>query len=143
MNHHVSATLETAAARCGCGAEDLARFSRHLDALPLFQAARINPYAFAEDAGLNADLALDLFVHVLGGVIGNMALKVMASGGLYLGGGLPPRILSRLQRRDFLDAVCYKGRFRDWLTRIPVYVILDPNVALHGAAWDALETAGE
>jgi glucokinase len=87
--------------------------------------------------------ALDLFVHVLGGVIGNMALKVMATGGLYLGGGIPPRILSRLQKPDFVDAICYKGRFRDWLTRIPVYVILDGKAALHGAAWDALETAGQ
>lgn len=82
---------------------------------------------------------LDLFVRILGGVLGNMALKVIATGGLYLGGGVPPRILSRLQKRDFLDAICYKGRFRDWLARIPVSVILDPEAALHGAAWDALE----
>ena len=85
--------------------------------------------------------ALDLFVHVLGGLLGNMALKVVATGGLYLGGGLPPRILSRLKKRDFLDAICNKGRFEDWLPRIPVHVILDPKAALHGAAWDALEAA--
>ncbi len=85
--------------------------------------------------------ALDLFVRILGGVLGNMALRVIATGGLYLGGGVPPRILSRLQKRDFLDAVCYKGRFRDWLSRIPVSVILDPKAALHGAAWDALSAA--
>ena len=72
-----------------------------------------------------------------------MALRVMATGGLYLGGGLPPRILSRLQKPDFLDAMCYKGRFRDWLAKIPVSVILDPKAALHGAAWDALDALGE
>ena len=83
--------------------------------------------------------ALDLFVSILGGGVGNMALKVMATGGLYLGGGLPPRILSRLQRQDFLDAICYKGRFRDWIKNIPVSVITDSKAALHGAAWHALE----
>ena len=85
---------------------------------------------------------LDLFVRILGGVVGNMALKVFATGGLYLGGGIPPRILSRLQRPDFLEAICYKGRFRDWVARIPVHVILDPKAALHGAAWHALEVLG-
>jgi glucokinase len=87
--------------------------------------------------------ALDLFVRILGGVVGNMALKVIATGGLYLGGGMPPRMLSRLQKPDFLDAICYKGRFRDWLARIPVSVILDPKAALHGAAWHALDLARE
>ena len=57
---------------------------------------------------------LDLFVRILGGVVGNMAVKVFATGGLYLGGGIAPRILTRLQRPDFHDAICYKGRFRDW-----------------------------
>ncbi len=83
--------------------------------------------------------ALDLFVRILGGVVGNMALKVIATGGLYLGGGLPPRILSRLQQRDFLDAICYKGRFREWIKNIPVSVVLDSKAALHGAAWHAMD----
>lgn len=87
--------------------------------------------------------ALDLFVRILGGVVGNMALRVLATGGLYLGGGLPPRILSRLQKQDFIDAVSYKGRFRDWVSLIPVSVILDPKAALHGAAWDALDLVDE
>jgi glucokinase len=87
--------------------------------------------------------ALDLFVGILGGVLGNMALKILATGGLYLGGGLPPRMLTRLQQPDFLDAICYKGRFREWVSRIPVDVILDPKAALHGAAWDALGRTGK
>lgn len=81
---------------------------------------------------------LDLFVRILGGVVGNMALRVFATGGLYLGGGIPPRILSRLEKPDFLEAIRAKGRFRGWISRIPVHVILDPKVALHGAAWDGL-----
>jgi glucokinase len=85
---------------------------------------------------------LDLFVCILGGVISNLALQVFATGGLYLGGGIPPRILSRLQRIDFHKAICYKGRFSDWVARIPLHVILDPKTALHGAAWHALEVLG-
>lgn len=83
---------------------------------------------------------LDMFVRILGGVVGNMALRVFATGGLYLGGGIPPRILSRLEKPDFLEAIRAKGRFRGWISRIPVHVILDPKVALHGAAWDGLES---
>jgi glucokinase len=56
---------------------------------------------------------------------------------------LPPRLIARLRQPDFLDAICYKGRFRDWIARIPVEVILDPKAALHGAAWDALTDISE
>ncbi len=79
---------------------------------------------------------LDLFTRILAGAVGNMALKVLATGGLYLGGGIPPRILPRLQKPDFVEAISFKGRFRDWVARTPVHVILDPKAALHGAAWD-------
>ena len=82
--------------------------------------------------------ALDFFVHILGGEVGNMALNVLATGGIYLGGGLPPRILSRLQQPDFLHAISHKGRFKTLLDDIPVNVILDSEVALHGAAHDGL-----
>lgn len=82
---------------------------------------------------------LDLFVHILAGVVGDMALKVFATGGLYLGGGIPLRILSRLQEQDFLEALAYKGRFSEWVSGIPVHVILDANAALHGAAWHGFE----
>jgi glucokinase len=77
---------------------------------------------------------LDLFVGILGGIAGDMALRMLATGGLYLGGGIPPRILDRLKQPDFLDAFRAKGRFHDWLARIPVAVILDPDAALRGAA---------
>jgi glucokinase len=83
---------------------------------------------------------LDLFAHILAGVVGDMALKVFATGGVYLGGGIPPRILPRLQKQDFLDAVTHKGRFRHWVAQIPIHVILNPNAALHGAAWHGFQT---
>lgn len=107
----------------------------------LAQAADPTPiivHAALERKSLLCVATLDLFVRILGGVVGNMALKIFATGGLYLGGGIPPRILPRLQKKDFLDAISYKGRFRDWVARIPVHVILDPKAALHGAAWNGL-----
>jgi glucokinase len=77
---------------------------------------------------------LELFVDILGAECGNHALKVMATGGIYLGGGIPPRILSSLQKPAFLEALRSKGRFRALLTDIPVHVILNPKAGLLGAA---------
>jgi glucokinase len=82
---------------------------------------------------------LDIFVRALAGALGNLSLVLLPRGGVYLGGGIPPRILPRLQQPDFVDAIRDKGRFRPLLERIPVYVILDPEAALHGAAWHAHE----
>ena len=64
-----------------------------------------------------------------------MAVSFMATGGIYLGGGIPPRILNRLQKPDFLDAMADKGRFGDFCAGLPVHLIQDPKVALLGAAW--------
>ncbi len=85
--------------------------------------------------------SLDLFVRVLGGVVGSAALLLMSTGGIYLGGGMPPRILPRLRQPDFLAALHGKGRFRALLERMPVHVVLDADAALHGAAWHARRAA--
>lgn len=77
---------------------------------------------------------LDLFVSILGAEAGNQALKVMATGGIYLGGGIPPRILSKLKETVFLEAIIHKGRFRSLLDNIPVRVILNSQAGLIGAA---------
>jgi glucokinase len=82
---------------------------------------------------------LDLFVSILGAEAGNMALKVLATGGVYLGGGIPPRILSVLGRGQFMQAFLRKGRFGDLLHNVPVHVILNPGAALFGAARHGLE----
>ncbi len=81
-----------------------------------------------------AGAVLDLFVEILGAEAGNLALKVLATGGVYLGGGIPPRILPYLQKPAFLEALRAKGRFRELLTQVPVHVILNSKAGLLGAA---------
>jgi glucokinase len=77
---------------------------------------------------------LDTFVSILGAEAGNLALKVLATGGVYLGGGIPPRILPVLDSGAFMEAFQDKGRFRELMSRLPVHIILNPKVALLGAA---------
>ena len=84
---------------------------------------------------------LDIFVSALAGAVGNMSLVLLPVGGVYLGGGIPPRIIKRLQKPDFIEGIHDKGRFRPLLERIPVHIILDPQAALHGAACRARELA--
>lgn len=78
--------------------------------------------------------AIDLFASILGAEAGNLALKVLATGGVYLAGGIPPRILTTLEQGTFLRSFRDKGRFSDLLTDVPVHVVTEPRVALLGAA---------
>ena len=78
--------------------------------------------------------ALDLFVSLYGSEAGNLALKVMATGGVYLGGGIAPKILERLKGKMFMSAFLEKGRMRKVLEKISVKVILNDKTALLGAA---------
>ena len=82
---------------------------------------------------------LNTFVSVLGAEAGNLALKVLATGGVYLGGGIPPRILSYLSSERFMQSFRNKGRLGKLLTTIPVHVILNPKIALLGAALHGFE----
>ena len=77
---------------------------------------------------------LDMFVSILGAEAGNLALKVLSTGGVYLAGGIPPRILDALRHGQFMQSFIRKGRFADRLIRMPVNVVLNPNTALIGAA---------
>lgn len=79
--------------------------------------------------------AVNIFVAVLAAEAGNLALKVLATGGVYIGGGIPPRILSFLQDEAFVERFRSKGRFTDMLANIPVHVITNPEIALLGAAY--------
>ncbi len=77
---------------------------------------------------------LDLFVSILGAEAGNLALKVLSTGGVYLAGGIPPRMLEALRHGQFMQSFIRKGRFADRLVRMPVNVVINANTALIGAA---------
>lgn len=82
---------------------------------------------------------LNLFVSVFGAVAGNFALTNLTMGGIYLGGGIAPKILAALKGENFLSAFTGKGRFQTLLQRVPVKVILNEKAALLGAAYGAYE----
>ncbi|MBI1749382.1 MAG: glucokinase [Acidobacteria bacterium] len=82
--------------------------------------------------------ALDLFVELYGAEAGNVALKFLATGGVYIGGGIAPRILPKLQAPAFRDAFLAKGRMRPLLETMPLRIILNERAALVGAARRAL-----
>ncbi len=83
--------------------------------------------------------ALEMFVSIMGAEVGNLALKLMASGGVYLGGGIPPRILPALKGNTFMEGFLNKGRMEYVVENVPVHVILTPKAPLWGAAYYGLE----
>ena len=78
--------------------------------------------------------SLQLFVHLYGVEAGNLALKTMASGGLYIGGGIAPKILDAMKGGTFIEAFLAKGHMQALLQEIPVQVILNDKTALYGPA---------
>jgi glucokinase len=106
------------------------RLSACEDPTPVIFTAAHDP---AEPCKL-ASATVELFVAILGSEAGNLALKVLSTGGIYLGGGIPPRIVSSLERPEFLEALRSKGRFRQILAAMPVHVILNPKAGLLGVA---------
>lgn len=111
-----------------------ARLAQGGDPTPVIVGGALDP---AEPCPVCA-ASLRMFVDVLGAEAGNLALKVLATGGIYLGGGIPPRIIDQLRAPRFLEALREKGRFGDLLEPMPVHVILNPKAALLGAASYAL-----
>ncbi|MBV9768990.1 MAG: glucokinase, partial [Bryobacterales bacterium] len=77
--------------------------------------------------------ALDIFVSLYGAEAGNLALKMLATGGMYVGGGIAPKIISKLTGAAFMKAFHSKGRISGVLTDIPVRVIMNDKAALLGA----------
>jgi glucokinase len=96
-------------------------------------AAVVSEHALAGDDPLSAK-ALDMFASAYGAEAGNLALTVLASGGVYLAGGIAPRIATKLADGTFMAAFHDKGRLADLAARIPVHVIMNPDVGLLGAA---------
>jgi glucokinase len=81
--------------------------------------------------------ALDLFTSVYGAEAGNLALRAKALGGVYIGGGIAPKILSKLKDGTFMRSFVDKGRYNELLSAIPVQVVLNQETALQGAAYYA------
>jgi len=77
--------------------------------------------------------ALDVFVSIYGAEAGNLALQVVAVGGVYVGGGIAPKILRKLSSTTFMKAFSAKGRVSSWLKDVPVRVIVNDKTALFGA----------
>jgi len=86
--------------------------------------------------------ALQMFVGIYGAEAGNLALKALARAGLYVGGGIAPKVLPVLTGGEFMRAFTDKGRMASLMAEIPVQVVLDPRTALLGAAYCAAREAG-
>lgn len=115
-------------------AEFAARLAEAADRTPLIvQAGMAEPATHALSSA-----TLDVFVSILGAAAGNLALKVLATGGVYLAGGMPPRVLDRLDDGRFMRAFVRKGRFAELLGAVPVSVVTAP-AALLGAALHGLD----
>lgn len=98
-----------------------------------------DPNALISQAGMAgedavAEQAVDLFVSLYGSVAGDLALVAKATGGVYVGGGIAPRLLSKLHSGAFVRSFRSKGRLSPMIERIPIRVILEPKTALLGAA---------
>ena len=128
----------------GPGLVNITRFLNdiHKRALPkqdsLLTAASISKCAFEKSDSICIE-ALEMFVQIYGAVCGNCALSYLSYGGLYLGGGIAPKIIEMLKSPLFLDAFLEKGRFKALLKNIPIFVIMNSQTALLGAGKLALQ----
>jgi glucokinase len=84
---------------------------------------------------------VDCFTRNYGAEAGNLALKMLALGGVYIGGGIAPKMMAKMQSALFLESFTHKGRLSPLLRSTPVYVILNDKTALQGAAWFAAHSA--
>ncbi len=100
-------------------------------------AAVIAQVGLANEAAIAIN-TLDLFLSAYGAVAGNLALTAFSTDGLYIGGGIAPKLLDRFPHSGFMSAFTGKGRFAELLAEIPVYIILEPMTALRGAGSQAL-----
>lgn len=134
----------------GSGIPNLYAFLREAEHLPepgwlqeaLAAAPDANPVIFQAALEEKVEIAvrtLELFTEIMANEAANLALKVMATGGIYLGGGIPPRMADWIKPDFFTKAFINKGRFADWLAAIPVHIITRPETALFGAACHGFE----
>jgi len=137
----------------GQGLTNIYEFLREVRGLeePAWLAERMtkeDPNAVITEMALKAkselcEKTLDMFVSAYGAEAGNLALKVLSVGGMYVGGGIAPRILEKLKDGTFIKAFTDKGRLSQLLVNMPVRVILESRTALMGAAAYAEARAAE
>jgi glucokinase len=138
----------------GMGLTNIYEFLREVRGMeePAWLAERIaaahDPNSVITEMALSAkseicQKALDMLVSVYGAEAGNLALKVLSVGGLYVGGGIAPKILEKLKDGTFMKAFVDKGRLSQLLINMPVRIILDSRAALMGAAAYAEARAAE
>ena len=102
------------------------------------QNAIITDRALNEEDPLCLEV-LSLFAEIYGAEAGNLALKTMSLGGVYIGGGIAPKILCDLTKEHFMKGFSAKGRFREMLENMQVKISLNPETALLGAAHYAMD----
>jgi glucokinase len=105
--------------------------------------AEAPPKVISEFARLNKDAAcvqaIDLFISLYGAEAGNLALKFLSLGGLYIGGGIAPHLIDKMKQGLFYSSFINKGRFKELLSSISIWVILNDRAALLGAAYCAMK----
>jgi glucokinase len=130
---------------CGPGLVNVYQFlrSRDPEAEPSWLADEVNgtndvpaviaKHAISEKSELCAQ-ALGMFFELYGAEAGNFALKILAQGGIYLGGGIVPKVAKQLAESKFIERFDNKGRLRHVVEQIPIRVVLNDKAALQGAA---------
>ncbi|MDH4226515.1 MAG: glucokinase [Deltaproteobacteria bacterium] len=103
------------------------------------KAAVISGEAMRKGGDKVCKKALEVFMSVLGAEAGNMALKTLSTGGVFIGGGIAPKIITALKKdKAFIRAFHAKGRFRAFMKDIPVKAVMNDKCALYGAALSGL-----
>ena len=114
---------------------------------PVFDDPDADPAPFITQTGLSGECpvcakTLDLWTAIYGAEAGNLALKCLALGGVYVAGGIAMKILPKMQDGTFFKSFHDKWHFGDMLSNVPVSVVLNENAPLIGAAYEALATLG-
>ncbi len=107
-----------------------AALATSLDRTPVILAAALDPKSPCP----LCQATVEAFLTILAAKAGNLALTVFALGGVYVAGGIPPRLLPLLSAERFVQTFCAKGRFAKLLADIPVHVVTNPNATLMGTA---------
>lgn len=121
----------------GPGLLDIYEFFKTEDEAAVDSPVTIVENAIAKTSPV-CEETIKLFISLYGALAGNLALQYLSVGGVYLGGGIAPKIVPLLQEGGFMKAFLAKGRFENALAKVPVKVVMDESAPLLGAAQYAL-----